>query len=428
MTSNGSMTEAVAGRIRRGLRLFASTGDQPRARRATDLVLLTLSTIGIVLVGLIAVPEPGFSRAVSGFLLSLPTALTGMWQVFGDLPALWALVVLVAAFSRGRAKVGRDMVLAIVVGVVLWLVLGRMVTGAWPELQRLFGDVAPPPVFPPARLGVPAALADHRIATPRATGATLRLPRHRVRLDRHGRARGQLVGGSRRIAAVRWWRCRNRALVGGSSAGRPSLDDVRFALADMKIEIAELGVADRQDAGNFAVAARATDGAELIVKLYGRDAYDAALVSTVWRTIWLRQPGTPVGLGRLRQVEHEALMTLLAAQAGIVTDAVVTAGATATDDALLVLRRTGTPLVPPDRFRDVDEAPDPTFDDVEARPRLHELWQLLGHPARQRPRARPARRGAPDRRRRTPGSRPVPRRQRWRRLPPRCEATTCSSS
>ncbi len=122
-------------------------------------------------------------------------------------------------------------------------------------------------------------------------------------------------------------------LLVGSSAGRPSLDDVRFALADMKIEIAELGVADRQDAGNFAVAARATDGAELIVKLYGRDAYDAALVSTVWRTIWLRQPGTPVGLGRLRQVEHEALMTLLAAQAGIATDSVVTAGATATDDA-----------------------------------------------------------------------------------------------
>ena len=217
-STTGSMTEAMAGRIRRGLRLFASTGDLPRARRATDVVLLTLSTIGIVLVALIAVPEPGFSRAVSDFLLSLPTALTGMWQVFGDLPALWALVVLVAAFSRGRAKVGRDMVLAIVVGVVLWLVLGRMVTGAWPELQRLFGDVAPPPVFPPARLGVPAALlitaSPHLVRPARRFGYR----RHRVRLDRHGRARGQLVGGSRRIAAVRWRRCRNRALVGRGRA------------------------------------------------------------------------------------------------------------------------------------------------------------------------------------------------------------------
>lgn len=371
------MTGAMAGRIRRGLRLFASTGDQPRARRATDVVLLTLSTAGIVLVGLIAVPEPGFSRAVSNFLQSLPTALTGMWQVFGDLPALWALVVLVAAFVRGRAKVGRDMVLAIVVGVVLWMVLGRVVTGAWPEMQRLFGDVAPPPVFPPARLGVPAALlitaSPHLVRPARRFGyVVLAL----------GSIATVALGASSSVGVAASLLSAGGAaaivhLLVGSSAGRPSLDDVRFALADMRIDIAELGVADRQDAGNFAVSARATDGSELIVKLYGRDAYDAALVSTVWRTIWLRQPGSPVGLGRLRQVEHEALMTLLAAQAGIVTDAVVTAGATATDDALLVLRRTGSPLVPPDRFRDVDAPPDPIFGGLEARRRLDELWKLL---------------------------------------------------
>ncbi len=368
---------AMASRIRRGLRLFSSSGDQPRARRATDVVLLTLSFVGIVLVGLIAVPEPGFSRAISTLLAALPTALDGMWQILGDLPALWGLVVLVAALARGRAKVGRDMVLAIVVGVVLWLVLGRIVIGSWPEVHRLFGDIAPPPVFPPARLGVPAALlitaSPHLVRPARRFGylvialgaiATVALGAS----SSLGVAASLLSAGG--AAAI-------VHLLVGSSAGRPSLDDVRFALADMKIDITELGVADRQDAGNFAVAARAADGGELIVKLYGRDAYDAALVSTVWRTIWLRQPGSPVGLGRLRQVEHEALLTLLAAQAGIPTDSVVTAGATATDDALLVLRRTGTPLVPPDRFRDVDVAPEPVFTNGDARPRLRELWQLL---------------------------------------------------
>lgn len=373
-----SMTEAIAGRIRRGLRLFASSADQPRARRATDVVLLTLSTVGIVLVGLIAVPEPGFSRAVTSFLLSLPAALTGMWQILGDLPALWALVVLVAAFAGGKAKVGRDMVLAIVVGVVLWQLLGRVVTGSWPELQRLFGDVVPPPVFPPARLGVPAALlitaSPHLVRPARRFGYAVLLL---------GSIATVALGASSSVGAAASLLSAGGAaaivhLLVGSSAGRPSLDDVRFALADMRIDIADLGVADRQDAGSFAVAARATDGAELIVKLYGRDAYDAALVSTVWRTFWLRQPGTPVGLGRLRQVEHEALMTLLAAQAGVPTDSVVTAGATATDDALLVLRRTGVPLVPPDRFRDVAEAPETIFDDDEARRRLRELWDLLG--------------------------------------------------
>jgi uncharacterized membrane protein YbhN (UPF0104 family) len=97
----------------------------------------------------------------------------------------------------------------------------------------------------------------------------------------------------------------------------------------------------------------------------------------VWRTIWLRQAGSPVGLGRLRQVEHEALLTLLAAQAGIVTDAVVTAGATHSDDAVLVLRRTAEPLVEHDRFALLDEAPPPVFAEAEAPARLAEIWQLV---------------------------------------------------
>ena len=246
---------AMAKRIRRGFRLFSSSGDQPRARRATDIVLLTLSFVGIVLVGFIAVPEPGFSRTITTFLAALPAAMDGMWQILGDLPALWALVILVAAFARGRAKVGRDMVLAIIVGVVLWLVLGRVVTGAWPEMHRLFGDVAPPPVFPPARLGVPAALlitaSPHLVRPARRFGyvvlalgaiATVALGAS----SSLGVAASLLSAGG--AAAI-------VHLAVGSSAGRPSLDDVRFALADMKIDITELGVADRQDAGNFAVAA-----------------------------------------------------------------------------------------------------------------------------------------------------------------------------
>jgi hypothetical protein len=38
---------AMAGTLRRGIRLFTTVGDQPRARRATDVILLTTSLIGI---------------------------------------------------------------------------------------------------------------------------------------------------------------------------------------------------------------------------------------------------------------------------------------------------------------------------------------------------------------------------------------------
>ena len=118
----------------------------------------------------------------------------------------------------------------------------------------------------------------------------------------------------------------------------------------------------------------ASTASELIVKVYGRDAYDAALLSTVQRTIWLRRPGSPVGFGRLRQVEHEAFLTLLAGQAGIRTDTVVTAGATETDDALLVLRRTGERLVDPNRVVTPETAVDERFAGPDGMDRIRELW------------------------------------------------------
>jgi glycosyltransferase 2 family protein len=367
----------MADRIRRGLRLFAGTGAQPRARRATDVILLTISVVGTLFVAIAAVPEPGVSRAITAFFRSLPDAMTGAWQLLADLPTVWALVLLVAAFARGRPKVGRDMLLVILVGVVVWLLLSRWVTGTWPEARALFGDVQPPPVFPSARLGVPTAViitaSPHLVRPARRLGYTI-ITLASVATVALGASStfgvaASLLSAAGAAAIVH--------LLVGSSAGRPNLDDVRFALTQMKVDVVDLGEASRQDAGLFAVAARDADGGELIVKLYGRDAHDAALVSTVWRTIWLRQPGAPVGFGRRRQVEHEALMTLLAAQAGIATDTVVTAGATDTDDAVLVLRRTGRLLVEPGHFDDPDLVPEPVFAGEDAIPRLRELWQLL---------------------------------------------------
>ena len=54
----------VASRIRRGFQLFVHVGDLPRARRATDVILLLVSLIGVALGGVIAVPEPGFAASV----------------------------------------------------------------------------------------------------------------------------------------------------------------------------------------------------------------------------------------------------------------------------------------------------------------------------------------------------------------------------
>jgi uncharacterized membrane protein YbhN (UPF0104 family) len=375
--ADGDVVAAMADRLRRGTRLFTDVGDQPRARRATDVLLLTTSLVGILMIGLVAVPEPGYSRAITDFMRALPDAFIGMWQLFADLPILWGFIVLGASILRRRGKIARDMLLALVVGAVMWFVLARIVNGSWPELGVLFGDAAPPPAFPAARLAMPTALivtaSPHLVRPARRFGyAVITLGAIAALALQSSTALGvvaALLSAAGAAAIVH--------LIVGSSAGRPSLDDVRFALADMNVPVVEFGVADRQSAGQFAVAARGVDGSRLVVKLYGRDAHDAALVSAVWRTIWLRQPGSPVGLRRLRQVEHEALLTLLAAQAGVVTDAVVTAGVTHSDDAVLVLRRTARPLVDHDRFAVLDEPPPPVFDGPDAAGRLAEIWQLV---------------------------------------------------
>jgi uncharacterized protein (TIRG00374 family) len=381
--SAASAAANAADRIRRGFRLFSHVGDQPRARRATDLILLVVSLSGVALVGLIAVPEPGFSRAITDFLASVPDALSGIWQVFADLALVWALIVLVATVVRSRLTIGRDMVLAVIVGAVAWLLLGRLVNGVWPDVTSILDDVQPPPVFPSARLAIASALiiaaAPHLVRPARRIGSTLialgALAAVALESASVMGVTAAVLAGSGAAAIVH--------LVVGSSAGRPSLDVVRSALVDMNVQITSLGVASRQRAGHFAVDAVGANGESLVVRLYGRDAYDSALVTTVWRTIWLRQPGSPVGFGRLRQVEHEGLLTLLAAQAGVASDSVVTAGATSTGDAVLVLRRAGEPLVEPDRFAG-DAFPtasdgggvDAVFGHDGAR-RVRELWQLV---------------------------------------------------
>src|SRR5262249_52754862 len=123
-------------------------------------------------------------------------------------------------------------------------------------------------------------------------------------------------------------------LVFGSCAGRPSLDLVRQALAELGVATSSLGGAERQGARGVPVDAVDAGGGPLVGRVYGGDAYDPALVSTLWRSVWLREPGARLRLTRLGQVEHEALLTLLAGQAGVPTDRVVVAGATADDDAL----------------------------------------------------------------------------------------------
>ena len=95
------------------------------------------------------------------------------------------------------------------------------------------------------------------------------------------------------------------------------------------------------------------DGAPLTIKVYGRDAYDNQMLEKLWRTLWYRDGGSAAsGLNRAKGAEREALLTLLARNAGAPTAEVVTVGATRAERLAARPARLGQPArlrCPPER-------------------------------------------------------------------------------
>jgi hypothetical protein len=116
--------------ITRGIRLFSHTQVQPRDRRATDVILLVLSLLGILVVAIVAEPEPGYSVALTALLVSLPDAMNGVWRFFADVLMVWSVMLFVLALVRTRRAIARDMAVSVLIAIVLWMLLGRAVTGA----------------------------------------------------------------------------------------------------------------------------------------------------------------------------------------------------------------------------------------------------------------------------------------------------------
>jgi glycosyltransferase 2 family protein len=348
----------------RSLRVFAYDADQPRNRRATDVLLGISSILGLALLTLVESPEPGFARALRELVAALPPMLDGVWEAAVDVTALVAVGATLAAAIRSRWSLVRDLLFAAAVGAAIALVAARLLNGVWPPAWSGVRDPLTP-MYAPLRLALPAAVLV--TLSPHVTLPVRRLGRWLVGLSTislvalgAATVLGALAGLLVAVAAAAAVH-----LGFGSSAGRPSEAEVHSALLQHGIDIAAMSETRQQPAGILMLDAWEHNDdpgcpAPLSVKVYGRDAHGSAILSALWRTAWLREPGSSAGFGRLRQVEHEALLTLLARQAGVVTDGVVTAGLSASDDALLVLRRAP-----------VDASSDPQV-------LAHGIWEALG--------------------------------------------------
>jgi uncharacterized membrane protein YbhN (UPF0104 family)/tRNA A-37 threonylcarbamoyl transferase component Bud32 len=356
----------VARAWRRGIRVFSSASDAPRSRRPTDVVLLALAVLAVVV---LTFPAPGptsIDSLVTGLVRALPGLFGWFWELSYDLLIAWTLVLIaLALFAHGRKRLLFEELLAGALAVGFALVAGWLAGTDWSESFKAVAASGSPPIYLAVRLALATAVVV--MASPYLARPFRYLGRSVVGL---GAVAGIALGISLPIGmvvafAVGIGSAAIVHLLFGSPAGRLTLDQVVDALAELGVDAAMLRQAPLKPRGVAIVTAEAPDGRSLLVKVYGRDAWDGQLLASAWSSLWYRGDTPHLSLGRREQVEHEAFVTLLAERAGVSVLPVVAAGMASERDALLVTETTGRPLRTLDPLQVDDEL-------------LQGIWRNLG--------------------------------------------------
>lgn len=342
--------------------LTAGEGDR-RNRRTLDAITLVIAAIVTGTAAVIAHPATAHDSEVGRALAVILGWAAPLWRFACLGSALLVVVIAVAAVVRRRWALVRDIAVTLALVAMSAVTLGGTVTADWWPFD----------LHPLARWGFPepriaAVIAVLAVTAPDLTRPVRTLGRWLAALCSIGVVAlgvslpSSVLGGvAVGIAAAAVVRC-----LFGTSAGFPAVSAVRGSVAALGVELAELVVADTQRVGSALYVGRTIDGAVIRVKVLGRDAQDTQRLARHWRLLAFRDPPRSVGDGRLDQVEHEALATLLAGRAGANVPEIVTVGMSDDGDALIVL---GQPTVEP-----LESLAATAVDDRF----LEDLWEQVG--------------------------------------------------
>lgn len=321
------------------VRVWSSDSGAARVRRPTDVLLLAGSLVTLVLLGLAAPGPTGADTAVETFLVWLEPVFGWLWSVAYALLAIWAVaVVLLAALSPGRRRLLVDQGASAAVAFAASMAVGSLAgTDASVSVAALISS-GPPVVYVPTRVAVLTAVivaASPHLARPWRYAGRLVVVLGAVAAIGLGAshplgAGAAITVGIAAAAAVH--------LVLGSPAGRLTVAQVQVALAELGVDTVDVRPLPAREAGEALFVARGADGTDLLVKAYGREAWDSQVVDSTWAALTVRGERARIRGSRRSRVEHEAVMTLLAARAGVPTLDVVTVGLAEHGDALLVTR------------------------------------------------------------------------------------------
>jgi uncharacterized membrane protein YbhN (UPF0104 family)/tRNA A-37 threonylcarbamoyl transferase component Bud32 len=334
-----------------------------RNRRPLDAVFLLSAAVVAGLTAVVASAASGHDEDLAAAVVTILGWADPLWRAaFIGLLVLAGVIVL-DVLVRRRWSLARDLLAAGLLLVLAGVVLGRVVVADWlPVKGHLLARWGYPELRLAAATAVLIVVGPELVRSVRVLAAWL-IPFATVAAVALGAALpsaalGALALGLAVAALVR--------LAFGSAAAVPPTERVVAALRALGVDVQDLAPALQQHVGSAVYVGRDTAGRPLRARVLGRDAQDTQRLARRWRLLAYRDPPRSAAVGRLEQVEHEALSTLMAAQAGVRVPYVVTATLGPDGDALVVTRQ---PDIEPLELAD----PDGVSDEL-----LVNLWRQVG--------------------------------------------------
>lgn len=339
------MSTAVEERPRTARRSYLIAGNsQPRARRSADVTTVVVGVFftlwGLIIFGSF---DP-LQNALTQFANALPEWAVALLALAYTSGLLYALIVVMVLVVHRRWSAVRDMLLSAVVAGAVTLILVAVFDELWPPIFTEFVQGSTRPQFPVVRVAVVTAMLV--TSTPYLARPIRRLGWATVILVSVAAVALALSVPSGAVTAlgIGLISAGGVLLTFGSPLGYPDPESVGAALHRVGIEVPDLTIGHDQSWGVRRLVGTTAENVDVEVKAYGRDATDSQVMAKAWHALMYRGEARRITFSRLQSVEHEALITLLAARAGTSVPEVLAAAAATDEVAILVTTRPGVPL------------------------------------------------------------------------------------
>jgi uncharacterized protein (TIRG00374 family) len=325
---------------------FVMAEREGRVRRPRDVLTAAIGLILVTWALAASDSVPEWTLSLAELVAASPQWVDVLLGIGYLTSLIYVIGIIIGLVLRRRDRSGalRDVAVVTVGAIAAVVALSFIVNGAWPYVLPEIDLQNPVPQFPVTRVALVTGIL--LVVAPYVTRPLRRLGWLAMVVT--AIASVALSYGSPVHAAgsvgVGMLTAGVLLLAVGTPRGYPSPESVLYGLERLGVPNVDIRQASGQDWGLVRFVAECGDGTQLDVKVHGRDSFDSQLAAKVWRTMIYREIGRTVSLTRLQAVEHEALVGLMAARAGVSVPELRAVGSASADVALIAVDRVGVPL------------------------------------------------------------------------------------